>query len=185
MGNIKHGNATKTGRGSEIGIFTGTNRTSYENQRHPHHWPPCRSPLAITRKSKPAPDFLVQDLDTTVSPATDFFEYANGGWIKSTPIPAAESGWGVGNLVQEDIYQSPSHDQRESCRHTNDTPPKPAASRKRSATSGPAAWIPPDIDKQGISPLQPEIDSIRAIHNIAGLLHIAARLQEIGVNCLF
>ncbi len=34
------------------------------------------------------------DMDTTVSPATDFFEYANGNWMKNTPIPAAYSGWG-------------------------------------------------------------------------------------------
>src|SRR5580658_9884680 len=60
---------------------------------------------ACHNEPKPATtDFLAQDLDTTVSPATDFFDYANGGWIKSTPIPAAERGWGVGNLVQEDIY---------------------------------------------------------------------------------
>jgi len=32
-------------------------------------------------------DFLAANLDTTVSPSADFFSYANGGWIKSTPIP--------------------------------------------------------------------------------------------------
>ncbi|HEV2355283.1 MAG TPA: hypothetical protein VGR89_13630, partial [Puia sp.] len=53
----------------------------------------------------PAPDFLAQDIDSAVSPGTDFFEYANSGWIKRTPIPASESGWGVGNMVEEDIYQ--------------------------------------------------------------------------------
>ncbi len=41
------------------------------------------------------------------------------------------------------------------------------------------------INKAGISPLKPELDSIRAIHNIAGLLHTAARLQGMGVSCLF
>ena len=54
--------------------------------------------------TKPAVDLLASHLDTTVSPARDFFEYANGGWIKQNPIPASESGWGIGNLVQEEIY---------------------------------------------------------------------------------
>ena len=50
------------------------------------------------------PDFLAANLDTTVSPSQDFFSYANGGWINKNPIHAAESGWGVGMLVQEEIY---------------------------------------------------------------------------------
>lgn len=49
-------------------------------------------------------DILAASLDTTVSPGEDFFQYANGGWIKSTIIPASESSWGIGQMVQEDIY---------------------------------------------------------------------------------
>src|SRR5216117_4073906 len=49
-------------------------------------------------------DFLAANIDSSVSPAQDFFIYANGGWIKKNPIPKEESAWGVGNLVQEDIY---------------------------------------------------------------------------------
>jgi putative endopeptidase len=129
-----------------------------------------------------APDFLVQDLDTTVSPATDFFEYANGGWIKATPIPASESRWGVGNLVQEDIYQR-LRNISEKAAHS-DTAKAGSVTQKIGDlwTSGMDS---PGIDKQGISPLQPEIDSIRAVHTIAGMLHASARLQEIGVSCLF
>jgi putative endopeptidase len=53
---------------------------------------------------KPSKDFLSANLDTTISPSEDFFRYANGGWIKNNPVPADESAWGVGDLVQEDIY---------------------------------------------------------------------------------
>src|ERR1043165_7702520 len=47
-------------------------------------------------------DILAEDLDTTVSPAKDFFEYANGGWIKKNPIPNDQSSWGIANLVIEE-----------------------------------------------------------------------------------
>src|SRR5664279_4449155 len=57
-----------------------------------------------TEKKETKPDFLAANIDTTVNPAQDFFLYANGGWIKKTPIPESESGWGIGNLVNEEIY---------------------------------------------------------------------------------
>lgn len=138
---------------------------------------------ACRNEEKPTPpDFLVLDLDTTISPSTDFFEYANGGWIKSTPIPAAERGWGVGNLVQEDIYQR-LRDISEKAAH-DDTAKAGSVTQKIGDlwTSGMDST---NIDKQGLTPLQPEIDSIRNIHSIAGLLHTSARLQEMGVGCLF
>ncbi len=31
---------------------------------------------------------------TSVSPAQNFFEYANGTWLKNTPIPADKVAWG-------------------------------------------------------------------------------------------
>jgi putative endopeptidase len=46
----------------------------------------------------PIPDLLASHVDSTVNPGDDFFAFANGGWIKANPIPATESGWGIGNL---------------------------------------------------------------------------------------
>jgi len=49
------------------------------------------------------PDFLLANIDKSVPPGDDFFQYANGGWIKRNPIPPSESDWGVGSLVREQI----------------------------------------------------------------------------------
>ncbi len=35
-----------------------------------------------------------KNLDLAVQPATDFFRYANGGWMKNNPLPAAYSRYG-------------------------------------------------------------------------------------------
>ena len=53
------------------------------------------------KSSTPKPDVLAANIDSTVSPGADFFQYANGGWIKKNPIPDAYSSWGIGNLVNE------------------------------------------------------------------------------------
>ena len=38
--------------------------------------------------TKPLPDVLAVNMDTTIKQAEDFFMYANGGWIKNNAIPA-------------------------------------------------------------------------------------------------
>jgi putative endopeptidase len=127
------------------------------------------------------PDFLVLDLDTTVSPATDFFQYANGGWIKATTIPAAEREWGIGQLVNEDIYQ-----RLRTISEKAATADSPAGSVSQKIGD---LWFSgmdsADIDRQGLKPLQPELDSIGAIRNTADLLKVGAKLQERGVGCFF
>ena len=57
------------------------------------------SPSAISA----ANDVVAANVDTTVSPADDFFQFVNGGWLKRNPIPASESNWGIGKVLQEDI----------------------------------------------------------------------------------
>ena len=41
-------------------------------------------------------------MDTTVKPGDDFFNYANGTWIKNTKIPPSESGWGSFYILYND-----------------------------------------------------------------------------------
>ncbi len=41
-------------------------------------------------------------MDLAVSPREDFFLYANGAWLKSTEIPASETGWGSFNILRDE-----------------------------------------------------------------------------------
>src|SRR2546428_10091635 len=49
-------------------------------------------------------DLVKENIDSTVNPTKDFFSYANGAWIKKNPIPAAYSRWGIGNLVNDEVF---------------------------------------------------------------------------------
>ena len=52
----------------------------------------CVAALAQTK------GFDTSRMDTSVEACTDFFEYANGTWLKNTEIPAAYSRWGTFNI---------------------------------------------------------------------------------------
>ena len=42
------------------------------------------------------------DLDASVKPGDDFFQYVNGNWIKKNPIPAEYSRWGAFSKLRDD-----------------------------------------------------------------------------------
>jgi putative endopeptidase len=127
-------------------------------------------------------DVLADNLDLKTSPGTDFFQYAVGGWIKKTPIPASESGWGIGNMVQEEIYNRIL------------TISKKAAMEKNAA-NGTAAQKIGDfwrtamdtvaINKEGIKELLVAFKDVDKIKSIADLQEIIPLMHVLGYGGFF
>src|SRR5579872_4241524 len=111
--------------------------------------PACHSP----EKAAP-PDILVTDLDTSISPATDFFQYANGGWIRKTPIPPEESSWGIDKMVQEDIYAR----LRKISEAAAAEKAAPGTVSQQIGDLWSSGMDSAAIDRNGLSPLQQEFD---------------------------
>ena len=44
----------------------------------------------------------LENFDTSVTPGTDFYQYATGGWQKNNPLPAAYSRFGSFDKLAED-----------------------------------------------------------------------------------
>ncbi|HTM25438.1 MAG TPA: M13 family metallopeptidase [Vicinamibacterales bacterium] len=119
-------------------------------------------------------DVLTTNIDRTGSPRDDFFQYANGEWLKQHPIPDDQARWGVANLISDDVYSQLR-------RISEDA----AAKRGRRgsaeqligdfwATGMDAATI----NRQGLSPLQPDLDRIDRIQSIAEVIDVVATMHR-------
>jgi putative endopeptidase len=51
------------------------------------------TPLAPFGDEPPVPAFSLAYMDRSVSPAADFYAYADGQWIKDNPVPADKARW--------------------------------------------------------------------------------------------
>ena len=57
------------------------------------------APACNTKRSSEDTGIDLRGMDTSLAPGDDFNAYTNGGWIKSTPIPADKSSYGIGAIL--------------------------------------------------------------------------------------
>lgn len=136
-----------------------------------------------------SPVFSPADLDRSVNPAQDFFQFANGGWNKANPLPGDYSRWGTFTLLGKRNQQLIR------------TILEEAAAKAQAGSSGSlsadqieqrkigdfyaSGMDTAAINAAGIEPLRPELERINAIDGKPALLKEMARLQAMGVNALF
>ncbi len=130
--------------------------------------------------SKVQPDFLAKNIDTTVNPANDFFLYAEGNWLKNTEIPEEESSWGIGNLVQEEIYSR--------LRKINEDALNKSSGKGIEQQIGDFWYSGMDtlsMEKLGLQPLTPDLDNINKIQTTKDLINVTADFHNKGIRVLF
>ncbi|MDB5145427.1 MAG: metalloendopeptidase [Mucilaginibacter sp.] len=129
-------------------------------------------------KDYAATDPIYKNIDSAVKPGNDFFQYANGAWLKKNPIPPAYAAWGIGNVVNEEL--------RDRLKKINEDALKEnAANGTSSQKIGDFYFSGMDtvnIEKLGLSPLKPELDKIDQVKDIKGLIDEFAHLETIGVT---
>lgn len=134
-----------------------------------------------TPGGKPAKDILQANLNTAIQPGADFFEYANGGWIKKNPIPASESAWGVGNLVQNEIYNN--------IKKINVDAAKANAAKGTETQKIGDFWATAmdsaGCDKNGLTPIKQQLDHINTLSDSKAIITEAFALRPYGVGTFF
>lgn len=120
-------------------------------------------------------------MDTTVKPGDNFFDYANGTWLKKTEIPASETGWGLAkqlfNNTQKSLHQI-----------LEDAVKQNAANGSAEQKVGDLYNSGMDtvtIDKLGYSPIKPTLAAIEALKDYKDLINYMAASYKDGDGYMF
>ena len=126
--------------------------------------------------------FNLANLDRSVSPCQNFWEFADGGWIKSHPIPADRASWGTFSVIQQ-RNQEILHQILEEA--SKDTHAQPGSDWQKIGDYYGSCMNVSAINAAGIKPIEPELQRIAAIDSDKSLEVEIARLQGLGVDVGF
>lgn len=118
------------------------------------------------------------NMDLTVKPGDDFYQYASGTWIKNNPVPAKETRWGSFNALRDfninavkGLVEGAAADKS-----------APAGSVKRRVGDFYAAAMDSvTIEKLGYTPIKADLEKIKQIKDLQGILDHAAYLRTTGL----
>jgi len=128
------------------------------------------------------PGFQLENIDHSVSPADDFYSYANGSWQQANPIPDSESRWGTFNILRNNNTRQVRYILEAAAENLN------AAEGSDVRKIGDFYATGMDIEKAnllGLSPIRPELDMINKINNIYDLQIALLHFQLHGIDAMF
>jgi len=109
------------------------------------------------------------NMDISVKPGDDFFEYANGNWIKNNPIPAKENRWGSFAILRQENTKKLLGVLDQVSRQSI-TEPK-GSIKQRVGDLYASGMDSLTIEKLGYSPIKPELEHIDKVKNLDDLIN--------------
>jgi len=125
--------------------------------------------------------FSIDNIDKTVDPCMDFYQYACGNWLKKTEIPADRSSWGsFAELDERNLGIE---------RGILEKAAAGGASRdgidQRIGDLYASCMDEKTVNEKGVAPLKPELDRVAAVQDKGALLDELAHLYLTGAPSLF
>jgi putative endopeptidase len=112
--------------------------------------------------------FIVEkNMDKTVPPGNDFFEFANGNWVKENPIPAKETRYGTFAVLRDNNNKNVQSILVEASK-----PGQPKGSvKQRVGDMYYSAMDSVTIEKRGYAPIRFDLERISQIKSVEGVIN--------------
>jgi len=131
--------------------------------------------------AKSGPGFSIDNIDKTLDPCVDFYQYACGNWLKTAEIPADQSSWvSFVELDERNLLTLRGILEKASI---ND-PGRTAIEQKIGDFYG-SCMDEKTVNAKGLDPLRPELDRIAAVSDKPALMDAIARVHLMGDYALF
>jgi putative endopeptidase len=121
-------------------------------------------------------------MDATTAACTDFYQFANGGWLKTMEIPAAFSSWGSFNILAENNRKTLHDILEESSKNTK---AKSGSVEQKIGDYYATCTDEAAREAAGAKPLTPELARIDKIKDVKGVEEEIAHLHSMGTPALF
>ena len=140
----------------------------------------CITACIIPEKMKSKID--VTNLDVEVRPGDDFYEYANGGWMKKNPLTAEYARYGQFDALAEKNREQLKELVLEQAALEN---PAPGSEAKKIGDLYNLAMDSVRRNSEGYAPIQPLLDKVAAVSDRSQLLPLSAELMRQGISTAF
>lgn len=142
----------------------------------------CNSGNKEMKTEKQTPKAIdLADLDTTISPTEDFYQYATGGWQKNNPLPDEESRFGSFDLLAKETNQKVNDIIVNLTKQEN----AENSIEWKIATFYNLGMDSVKLDKDGIKPIEEYLKKIDAISSKDDVLKTIAEFHRLGISSSF